>query len=372
MAMAVEGKGFFIWKIPSCESGKAEAISSLAQEAGLTHVLIKIADGVRFMNYDYARSLDLIPPVARALKAAGIQVWGWHYVYGSDPLGEARTAIDRMQRAQRDGLPFDGYVIDAEVQYKELADRTNAATRYMNQLRSAYPNLPIALSSYRYPSYHPQLPWKAFLDKCDYNMPQVYWEQAHNPASQLSRVVREFKAMTPYRPIIPVGPAYKVSGWAPTENDLSEFFNAARSLNLPTVNFFSWDECRRDLPKIWNVIRDATFSPTDKIVSNYIAALNSRDPAQVVSLYQPNAVQITSARTIQGAESIRNWYTTLINQQLPNPSFTLTALSGTGNSRHFSWQATSSKGKVTNGSDTFGLIEGKISYHYTYFTISPN
>jgi len=55
---------------------------------------------------------------------------------------------------------------------------------------------------------------------------------------------------------------------------------------------------------------------------------------------------------------------------LPNATFELTGYSGTGNSRHLTWTATSSAGQVTNGNDTFGLMNGKIGYHYTFFTVS--
>lgn len=365
MASTPKGKGFFIWKIPNSEGGKASAITTQAQNAGYTHILIKIADGTASSNYDTARATDLIPPVRNALKAVGIQVWGWHYVYGYDPLGEARKAIQRLQ-----DLNLDGYVIDAEVQYKEPGKAT-AAAKFMTEMRAAFPSLPMALSSFRYPSYHPQLPWKQFLEKCDFNMPQVYWEQAHNPVTQLTRSVNEFKALSPFRPIIPTGPAYKTGGWAPTETDINDFLKTASSLGLSAANFFSWEECRRDLPAIWNTIARFNWATAGRDISErYIAALNSHDANQVVNLYQPSAVQITASRTIQGTDQIRNWYMSLINDLLPNASFVLTSMGGIGNSRNFTWQATSTKGTVTNGRDTLGLLQDKINYHYSYFTVT--
>lgn len=368
MSVAVQGKGFFIWKIPSCEGGNAQAIAGQAQVAGLNFVAIKIADGTRPMNYDTARAVDLIAPVMLALKSAGIQVWAWHFVYGADPLGEARKAIQRMQ-----SLQFDGYVIDAETEFKQPG-KDKAARQYLAELRSAYPTLPIALSSFRFPSYHPDFPWKAFLDGIDYHMPQVYWEQAHNPGTQLTRSVREFQAMTPYRPVLPIGPGYKTGGWAPTDADTQEFLGTAVSLGIPTASFFSWDECRRDLPKVWNAVASYSFQGANQassdIAGKLIEALNQHNIDQAVALYNPNAVQITSSRTIQGQAAIKNWYASLLNQ-LPGASFTLTGLSGTGNSRHFTWQASSQRGAVKNGNDTLGLIDGKINYHYSYFSISP-
>ena len=112
--MALSGKGFFIWQIPNCEGGDAQKIAAEAKTAGLSHVLIKIADGIYTYNYDWAQHVDLAFPVAQALRAEGIQVWGWHYVYGNSPTAEADIAIKRIKE-----LSLDGYVIDAETQYKE-------------------------------------------------------------------------------------------------------------------------------------------------------------------------------------------------------------------------------------------------------------
>lgn len=366
--MGLQGKGFFIWKIVNCEGGNAEAIGNEARAAGYTHVLIKIANGVLSSNVDTTSGFDRAPAVVQALRARGISPWGWHYVYGNDPIGEARKAIERLR-----GLGLDGYVIDAEAEYKQ-SGKSVAAQRFMTEMRAAFPNLPMALCSYRFPSYHPQLPWREFLEKCDYNMPQVYWELAHNPASQLSRSVREFQGITPFRPVFPTGPTYKVNGWAPTGADITEFLNTARSLNLTGANFFSWDECRRDLSALWTQIQDYPWGgsspqPMD-VPQQFIAALNTHNPDQVAGLYSNTAVHITSARTIQGIQAIRSWYSTFLNQILPSGNFTLTGSSGSGTSRNFTWHATSSAGKVLNGNDTLGLASGKISYHYSSFTVT--
>ena len=55
---------------------------------------------------------------------------------------------------------------------------------------------------------------------------------------------------------------------------------------------------------------------------------------------------------------------------LPEASFTVTGKSGQGESRRFTWTAKSKRGKVLDGSDTIGLKDGRIQYHYTYFTVS--
>lgn len=370
--MALQGKGFFLWKIKDCEGGDANRIALEAKNAGLTHVLIKVANGIYSYNYDWNKKIDLVPPVAQALKSAGIQVWGWHYVYGDQPIPEARIAIRRVKE-----LNLDGYVLDAESQYKQAGKKT-AARYFMSELKAGLgDSVPVALSSYRYPSLHP-IPWNEFLEKCDYNMPQVYWIQAHNPADQLARSLREFESSSIkyHPPIVPIGAAFREHNWESSASEVVEFMDAARSMNLSGSNFWEWYACREvQSPKheVWNAIAsydwDAGLPPQD-ITEQYIQALNTHDPEKVVDLYTNQAVHVTSARTIFGKPAIRAWYNTFFSQLLPNAVFKHTGFSGTGNSRHFTWTAQSSQNKVLNGNDTFGLADGKITYHYTFFNVT--
>jgi hypothetical protein len=360
--MALLGKGFWIWQVLNTEGGNPETIANMAQEANLTHVPIKIADGTMPYNIDRKTGVDYALPVVQALN---IQVWGWHYVYGDDPAGEANIAIQRIQQ-----LGLDGYIIDAEVEYK-APGKDAAARAYMTALRRALLNLPIALSAFRFPTYHPEFPWKDFLEKCDLNMPQVYWEQAHNPAYQLTRCLREFQAINPFRPVIPVGPTYKEGGWMPTDIEILEFLNTARSLNLAAANFFSWQECRKYMDNIWYTIRSYSWSvqpPPLDMPERVIAAMNTHDANQVAALYAPNAIYITSSRTLQGSAAIRQEYDNLLRNILPNATFTLVSSSGTGSSRHFAWRAVTPQGTIRDGSDTIGLIDNKISYHYSHLS----
>lgn len=363
--MKLQGKGFFIWQIPRCEKGDPIAIADLAEEAQLTHVLVKIADTM--YSYNIYNGVDLVPPLVQTLKDRKIKVLGWHYVKGDNPVGEANKAIERVRR-----FDLDGYVINAEAEYKQPG-KAAAAANFMGRLRAALPGTMIALSSYRYPSYHPQLPWREFLEGCNFNMPQVYWIHARNAGEQLSRSAREFEAMTPSRPIIPTGAAFKEYGWLPKASEVQDFLQTSRRLNLDAVNFYSWDSARTYLPEIWQTIRDYSWSleaPGADLTNRFIQALNQRDLDLLITFYLPNAVHITSGRTIQGQAAIRSWYQSILTQILPGAAFTLGNYTGSGNSRHFTWTATSNLGKVHNGKDTFGLIDGKITYHYSFFKVT--
>ncbi|MBN2502068.1 MAG: nuclear transport factor 2 family protein [Anaerolineales bacterium] len=364
--MTLEGKGFYIWKLKNCDGADASAITAAAKQADFSHVLIKVADGTRTYNYDSATNVDLVPPVVQSLHANGVQVWGWQYIYGDDPLGEARRAVQRITQ-----LGLDGFVVNAEVEFKE-SGKDVAARKYMQELRNALPDFPIGLSTYRYPSYHPQFPYTAFLDKCDLNLPQVYWMGAHNPEAQLTKSLREYQNIQPFCPIVPTGYAFAESGYdPPTKSEINRFMDTAKALKMGGVNFWSWDYARNKLPNIWNAIAEYPWPSTPAakdVTQRYIEALNTHDPVAVTVLYAPLAVHVNSQRTVQGYEAILGWYNHLYNNVLPNGSFEITGFSGSGNSRHMTWTATSPTWRVLNGNDTFGLKDGRIAYHYTFFT----
>jgi hypothetical protein len=242
-------KGLWIWQVTRCEGGDPQKIAKVAAAAGLDWVALKVADGAYPSNRDPDRAhLSLLPPVVDTLRAAGLKVWGWQYVYGDDWCGEAAVAS-----RQAGALALDGFIIDAEAEYKRPG-RDAVAARYLDQLRAEHPGLPLALSSYRYPTLHPEFPWDAFLSRVDRNMPQVYWEGAHDPVEQLERSVAEFDARAIRRPLVPVAPVYRKGDWAPTAADICYFRIAVGELGLPGWSFFSWDECRRDLPDVWAVV----------------------------------------------------------------------------------------------------------------------
>ncbi|NDJ36218.1 MAG: hypothetical protein GYB64_16300, partial [Chloroflexi bacterium] len=263
--MALEGKGFYIWKVQDCEDGDPARILRRAVDSGLSHVLVKIADGTRSYNANRAR------PVVEALKEAGLQVWGWQFVYGRDPYGEADIAIQRVR-----SLGVDGFVVNAEDDYKN--NRAAEAVAYMDRLNAELGDVPVALSSYRYPNYHPELPWTEFLSGCDYNMPQVYWVKADDPDKQLDRSIEQFRSIFPVRPIIPTGSAYEEFGWRPQPDHIERLLSHARDLGLPAVNFWSWDYAGSDAgADFWEVIAGfdwpvASLQPD--IADVFIDALN--------------------------------------------------------------------------------------------------
>lgn len=360
--MQLEGKGLYIWKIHRCEDGDPVRIVQRAQSAGLSHVLVKIADGARSYN------VDLAGPVVDALKGAGLQVWGWQFVYGEEPFAEAEIAAHRIK-----ALALDGFVVNAEDSYK---GKHAQASAYMELLRERVGDLPVALSSYRYPNYHPELPWTEFLSHCDVNMPQVYWVQANNPDQQLDRSKRQFDNIYPVVPIIPTGSAYEEFGWRPQASEVVLFMRHAREQGFPAANFWSWDYAGSDAGRdFWDAIADFDWpleEPVQDVVESLLTALTAGDVNAVVELYHENAVLVTSRHTIQGHANLRKYFAYLLRLELPGAEFVLETRHNAGHIRHVRWdaRATTNGKQVNNGQDTIQVRKGKIQYHSSIYRIA--
>lgn len=367
--MELFGKGLFIWQVWRCEGGNPQVIAQKAADASLSHVIIKIADGVFPYNVDRDSGHDFVPSVAAALREKGIKVWGWHYVRGEYPKQEAEIAVQRVSQ-----LGLEGYVIDAEHDYRD-GDKASEARLFMSQLRAGLPELPIALSSYRYPLRHSGLPYEAFLEHCNFAMPQVYFEGAHNPREQLERSVEQYMSLPIARPVIPTGPAYSRGDWRPTPEDLTEFLSAAKSLGLTAANFWSWDVCSRpEFADLWEVIRSFDWLPQKPIADmpeRLVGRYNHRNPEFVAGLYNERAAHINGDRMVVGRDEIRSWYYDLFTLHLPGGEFNVTGKYGKESTRHFTWNAVSQNGSVIDGNDTLGLKDGRIQFHFTYFTVHP-
>ena len=362
----LQGKGYFIWKIRYCEGGDVEAIADLAAESQYTHAIIKVADGSRTYNLHPETGRDLVVPLVKALREREIEPWGWQYIYGYDPIDEADKAIQRVRQ-----FDLDGFVVDAEAEFKKPGMQ-RVASQYMNRLSAGLPDTPIALSSYRFPSYHPRIPWDEFLKKSDLAMPQVYWEQSNNPAAQLERCVNEYQTMPYSRPVIPTGSAYRRGEWRTTPEHIIEFMEKALELNLPAANFWEWAHTRRYLPETWEAVSDFYWpvKSEENLLVRYLRALNEHNWKEIAGLYTEQAVHVTNSETIKGREEIARWYRNFFSEVMPNGVFYKTNLIGNGSIRHMTWTAQSSAGEINFGSDTLALEDGLINYHYSFYIIT--
>lgn len=371
--MSLRGKGFMIINIQDCEGGDPRLIARQAQACGLKHIAVKIADGPWRWNF-LRCGQDLVPDLVTELHKQGIHVWGWHLIYGYQPLIEANIAVRRLME-----LPgLDGYIIDAGASF---IGHTDLADDFMLQVKNSLPNTPIALCSFRYPQANPNFPWNTFLSRCSWYMPQIYWLGSGNAGNQMRTSIAQFNQMEHKQSIMPVGTAFEEAvfergrkrWYKPTSGDVQDFLNTAVQMNLPAVSFYSWDWCRSRLPDVWDAIASFQWpgieQPRD-IRDRLLTALNTQDTHSLSNLYQPDALYITPEGPVYGLEQIQQRYQAFFREKLPGAKYNITAHNGVGNMVHFTWEAQSSLARIQNAADSLYLVDGKIGCHYSHFTVS--
>jgi hypothetical protein len=205
-------------------------LTEKAHEAGFTHLIPKISDGI----YAYARNQGYLGSLVHYAHEQSIKVIPFCFVYGGYPDLEAQRVIDQLRK-----YPYDGLVINAEGAYK---NKHSQAELFCQIIREEYPDMLLVLSSYRFPSYHREFPFNEFLKYVDLNMPQVYWMQSDGTVPwQLNKCLTEFRSSGfVQRPILPTGAAFSEHGWVAKPADVKEFIYQCKQLGLPGCNFWEY------------------------------------------------------------------------------------------------------------------------------------
>ena len=243
------GKGIYVWILRRAEGGDMEALVRRLKEAGMTHVIPKLADGV---FADLNGNLNYMKNLVNACHREGIRVIPYHFVYGLNPSGEASRIITELRK-----FPFDGLVINAEASYKQLSNAANSARVYSDMVKSAHPDLMLALSTYRYPSLHRPFPFQTFMTYVDINMPQVYWLGTTGQTRyQLERCIKEYR-LFPDKPMIPTGAAYREHGMRPTTGDVRQFPKDVADMGLTGYNWWEYYHAYELMPELGDIITKA-------------------------------------------------------------------------------------------------------------------
>jgi len=208
--LPTSGKGIWIWHLSEAENGNVSKIIEKVKSAGLTWVTVKCGDGNLFWKGEDECTSDVITQFHNS----GIKVFGWQYVYGDDPIGEASVANKILD------LGVDGFIIDAEGEYEGKPDN---ATIYLENIRAEHPYSFIAYTPFPIIDYHTDFPYLEFGKYCDAVMPQAYWKEIGVTPEYMVEWMEEQwdKWHTIWeaggygdsiKPIIPLGQGWDVSG----------------------------------------------------------------------------------------------------------------------------------------------------------------
>jgi hypothetical protein len=221
---AFAGHGMWIWELPRTEQGDVQRIAARARAANFQTVFVKGADGTNTWK-------QFTPELVQALKAAGLTVCAWQFVYGTKPVEEAQAALAAIARGA------DCFVIDAEGQYE---GKYAAAQKYVQALRAGVgPAYPLGLTSFPYTDYHPGLPYSVFLGPgaAQVNAPQVYWKDIGGSVDAVS--ARSFVHNRIYgAPIAPLGQTYQ----RPTGTELQRFRQVWSAYGAGGLSWWDWQE----------------------------------------------------------------------------------------------------------------------------------
>jgi hypothetical protein len=220
---AFDGNGMWIWYLSRSEGGDPTAIATQAAAHGVSTVFVKSADGTGVWSQFSATAVA-------ALKATGLRVCGWQFVYGRDPIGEARAAA-----AAKDA-GADCFVIDAEGAYE---GKYAQAQRYMTKLRALVgDDYPIGLTSFPYVDYHPGLPYSVFMAPdggARFNLPQVYWKTIGDTVD--ASLAHTYEWNLPYETALyPLGQTYD----GPKAADVRRFRQLSGAYGARGVSWWVW------------------------------------------------------------------------------------------------------------------------------------
>jgi hypothetical protein len=232
-------KKVFVWQLLAV--GNLVDFRTWCLAAGIGEVIVKVADGTHPVNQATGAGQAPDGPLVTlkaVLAAGGIQMGGYQYTYGNDPVREGKIAGERIRT-----LGLSTFVIDAEGEWERVTDPPTRALQYMQALNSSTPKgCRIALSSFRFTKgYHDAFPFKQFMAGCDEVWPQVYWMGAHNAGEQLKRSVADMRAVRNI-PVVPVGAAYHEGDFTPTVAEMKDFDDTAHALGLTDIAWWAADD----------------------------------------------------------------------------------------------------------------------------------
>jgi hypothetical protein len=206
-------------------------------------------------------ALPELAGLRRALKDAGVDLWGWHVSFCANPAAarrEAELGLHWVERHELDGLVLDlektpdnprfqGGPREAEIYAGLLAEGLAARGRG------------IALSTHDQPSLHPDAPLQTALRIVEDVTPQVYY-RSPAVARRFKKSLRDYEALIGKEAI---KRRYKPTGNITTQADVRlrsptaslaatrNFLHLVRKTGCGAYSFWCWDAAPRE---IWDFL----------------------------------------------------------------------------------------------------------------------
>ncbi len=226
-ATPLDGDSMWIWVVARSSGGDSDAILRRAHRHGVESIVIKGGDGrAQWGQFD--------PALVARLKAGGLRVCAYQFVYGRYPRVEAAVGA-RLRNAGADCL-----MIDAEGAYE---GRYVQAQTYLRMLRALVgPGYPVGLAGFPYVHYHPGFPYSVFLGPggAQFNMPQMYWRAIGVSVDRVYDVTYRYNAVYG-RPVVPLGQLYA----HPPTRQIWRFRSQAKLHGAAGASWWVWQTAAR-------------------------------------------------------------------------------------------------------------------------------
>jgi hypothetical protein len=221
---AFDRQGMWVWYVSHSEGGSIGAIVARAKANDIGTVYVKAGDGGGRWS-QFSRGL------VQALHRGGLDVCAWQFVYGDNPLAEAKVAAAAVAKGA------DCFVIDAEADYE---GKYAAAETYVRALRARIgAAFPVSLAGFPYVDYHPSFPYSVFFGPggASYNQPQMYWKAIGTSVRTVYEHTFLYNRIWGH-PIYPVGQTYEGPGAA----SIRLFRRFAQSYGGLPPSWWDWQE----------------------------------------------------------------------------------------------------------------------------------
>jgi hypothetical protein len=221
---AFDRQGMWVWYVSASEGGSVRGIIARAKRNDVGTVYVKSGDGDDYWS-------QFSTGLVQALHRAGLSVCAWHFVYGDDPLTEARLSAAAVKKGA------DCFAIDAEADYE---GKYAAADLYVRALRARIgETFPLSLAGFPYVDYHPSFPYSVFFGPggATYNQPQMYWKTIGTSVREVFEHTYLFNRIWGH-PIYPIGQTYEAPGSA----SIRLFRRFAASYGGLAPSWWSWQE----------------------------------------------------------------------------------------------------------------------------------
>jgi hypothetical protein len=252
MTETLAGRWVWVWNWRRCDGGDPQRVADRLKSAGCRGALVKAFDS----GYWFDQGLPF-RDICKRLKARGVAVGAWGYLYGENRSGEVQRAIETAQYGEADLL-----VLDVESEFK---GHPEAAAEVVGRIREELgPDYPIYFSSFAIARYHQSFPFEVFRSRCDGTAPQVYWNAFRWPLEQaLGWTYQDYQSMRmPPGKVFPVGGLYQEGAVRyPLSDEVRAFVREAAKRGSPGVSFWSYEHMSEEM---WQTVASSPLEVVEE------------------------------------------------------------------------------------------------------------